>query len=129
MVKKSPPLHGQKSAPTSKFLSTAEAYFVIHIGLNFQISLIYDFIIIMDKSFTNSFFFVSTVTIFYLLQTVLAMAIYGLDWENIFWRILFKRNYSFEPMLSRYWEMVRYWEENICKQIEVTICFVVNIPS
>ena len=55
MVKKLPPLHGRKSTPTSKFLDTAEAYFVIHIGPNFRISLIYAFIIIMDKSFTNSF--------------------------------------------------------------------------
>ena len=37
-VRKSPSLHGQKSTPTSKFLGTAEAYFVCHIGPNFQIS-------------------------------------------------------------------------------------------
>ena len=43
-VKKSPSLHGRKSTPTPKFLGTAEAYFVRHIGQNFQISLIYAFI-------------------------------------------------------------------------------------
>ena len=44
LVRKSPALHGQKSTPTPKFLGTAEAYFVCHIGPNFQISLIYAFI-------------------------------------------------------------------------------------
>ena len=39
-VKKSPSLHGRKSTATPKFLGTAEAYFVRHIGQNFQISLI-----------------------------------------------------------------------------------------
>jgi hypothetical protein len=43
-VRKSPSLHGRKSTPTPKFLGMAEAYFVGHIGLNFQISLIYAFI-------------------------------------------------------------------------------------
>ena len=43
-VRKSPSLHGRKSTPTLKFLGTAEAYFVCHIGPNFQISLIYAFI-------------------------------------------------------------------------------------
>ena len=43
-VRKSPSLHGQKSTPTPKFLGTAEAYFVCHIGQNFQISLNYAFI-------------------------------------------------------------------------------------
>ena len=44
LVKKSPSLNGRKSTPTPKFLGTAEAYFVCHIGPNFQISLIYAFI-------------------------------------------------------------------------------------
>ena len=43
-VRKSPSLHGRKSTPTPKFLGTAEAYFVCHIGRNFQISLIHAFI-------------------------------------------------------------------------------------
>ena len=43
-VRKSPSLHGQKSTPNPKFLNMAEAYFVCHIGLDFQISLIYAFI-------------------------------------------------------------------------------------
>ena len=43
-VRKWPLLQGRKSTPTPKFLSTAEAYFVCHIGPNFQISLIYAFI-------------------------------------------------------------------------------------
>ena len=43
-VEKSPSLHGRKSTPTPKFLGTAKAYFVCHIGPNFQISLIYAFI-------------------------------------------------------------------------------------
>ena len=43
-VRKLPSLHGQKSTPNPKFLGTAEAYFVCHIGPNFQISLIYAFI-------------------------------------------------------------------------------------
>ena len=42
--RKSPSLHDRKSTPTPKFLGTAEAYFVCHIGPNFQISLIYVFI-------------------------------------------------------------------------------------
>jgi hypothetical protein len=42
-VTKLPSLHGQKSTPTLKFLGTAEAYFVCHLGPNFQISLIYAF--------------------------------------------------------------------------------------
>ena len=33
-------LHGRKSTPTPKLLGTAEAYFVCHIGPNFQISFI-----------------------------------------------------------------------------------------
>ena len=37
LVRKSPSLHGRKS---TKFLCTAKAYFVCHIGPNFQISLI-----------------------------------------------------------------------------------------
>ena len=41
LVKKSPSLHGRKSTPTPKILGTAEAYFVWHIGPNFQIFLIY----------------------------------------------------------------------------------------
>ena len=43
-VRKSPSLHGQKSTPNPKFLGTAKAYFVCHIGPIFQISLIYAFI-------------------------------------------------------------------------------------
>ena len=43
-VRKSPSLHGQKSNPNPKFLGTDKAYFVCHIGPNFQISLIYVFI-------------------------------------------------------------------------------------
>ena len=43
-VRKSPSLHDRKSTPTPKFLATAEAYFVCHIGPNFEISLIYAFI-------------------------------------------------------------------------------------
>ena len=43
-VWKSPSLHGQKYTPTPKFLCTAEAFFVCHIGPIFQISLIYAFI-------------------------------------------------------------------------------------
>jgi hypothetical protein len=42
--KKLPTLHGRKFNPNPKFLGTAEAYFVCHIGLIFQISLIYAFI-------------------------------------------------------------------------------------
>ena len=36
-------LHGRKSTHTPKFLGMAEAYFVCHIGPNFQISMIYAF--------------------------------------------------------------------------------------
>jgi hypothetical protein len=43
-VRKSPWLQGRKSNPNPKFLGTAEAYFVCHIGPKFQISLIYAFI-------------------------------------------------------------------------------------
>jgi hypothetical protein len=43
-VRKSPSLHDRKSTPTPKFLGTAKAYFVCHVGPNFQISLIYAFI-------------------------------------------------------------------------------------
>ena len=43
-VRKSPSLHGRKFTPTPKFLGTAKAYFVCHIGPNFQISLINAFI-------------------------------------------------------------------------------------
>ena len=43
-VKKLPSLQGRKSNPNPKFLGTAEAYFVFHIGPKFQISLIYAFI-------------------------------------------------------------------------------------
>ena len=39
-----PSLHGRKFTPTPKFLSTAKAYFVCHIGPIFLISLIYAFI-------------------------------------------------------------------------------------
>ena len=42
--RKSPSMNGRKSTPTTKFLGTAEAYFVRHVGQNFQISLIYAFI-------------------------------------------------------------------------------------
>ena len=42
--RKQPSLHSQKITPTPKFLGTAEAYFVCHIGPIFQISLIYPFI-------------------------------------------------------------------------------------
>jgi hypothetical protein len=42
-VRKLPSLHGRKSNPNSKFLVTAEAYFVCRIGPNFKISLIYAF--------------------------------------------------------------------------------------
>ena len=37
-VRKSPSRHGQKSNPNPKFLDTAKAYFVCHIGPKFQIS-------------------------------------------------------------------------------------------
>ena len=40
-LKKLNSLHGRKSTPIPKFLGTSEAYFVCHIGPNFQISLIY----------------------------------------------------------------------------------------
>ena len=40
MVRKLSSLHGRKSTPTPKFFGTTEAYFVYHIGLYFQISLI-----------------------------------------------------------------------------------------
>ena len=45
-MKKLPSLQaqGQKSNPNPKFLGTAKAYFVCHIGPNFQISLIFAFI-------------------------------------------------------------------------------------
>ena len=43
-VRKSPSLHGRKSNPNPKFIGTAEAYFVCHIGPKFQVSLIYAFI-------------------------------------------------------------------------------------
>ena len=43
-VKKSPSLHGLKSNPNPKYLVTAEAYFVCHIGPKFQISFIHAFI-------------------------------------------------------------------------------------
>ena len=42
--RKQPSLHGLKFNPNPKFLGTAEAYFVCHIGPIFQISLIYAFI-------------------------------------------------------------------------------------
>ena len=42
--RKLPSLNGQKSTPNPKFLGTAKAYFVCHIGPIFQISLIYAFI-------------------------------------------------------------------------------------
>ena len=42
-VRKSPSLYGRKSTPNPKFIGTAEAYLVCHIGLKFQISLIYAF--------------------------------------------------------------------------------------
>ena len=42
--RKQPSLHGRKFNPNPKFLGTAEAYFVCHIGPIFQISLIYAFI-------------------------------------------------------------------------------------
>jgi hypothetical protein len=42
--RKYPSLHGQKFKPNPKFLGTAEAYFVCHVGPIFQISLIYAFI-------------------------------------------------------------------------------------
>ena len=42
--RKLPSLNCRKSTPTPKFLGTVEAYFVCHIGPNFQISLIYAFI-------------------------------------------------------------------------------------
>ena len=43
-VRKLPSLHSRKSTPTPKFLGKAKAYFVCHIGQNFQISFIYAFI-------------------------------------------------------------------------------------
>ena len=43
-VGKSTSLHGRKFNPTPKLLGPAKAYFVGHIGPNFQISLIYAFI-------------------------------------------------------------------------------------
>ena len=42
--RKYPSLHGRKFNPNPKFLGTDEAYFVSHIGPNFQISLICAFI-------------------------------------------------------------------------------------
>ena len=42
--RKQPSMHGRKFNPNPKFLGTAEAYFVCHIGPIFQISLIYAFI-------------------------------------------------------------------------------------
>ena len=42
--RKMPSLNDRNSTPTPKFLGTAEAYFVYHIGPNFQISLIHAFI-------------------------------------------------------------------------------------
>ena len=42
--RKYPSLHGRKFNPNSKFLGTAEAYFVCQIGPIFQISLICAFI-------------------------------------------------------------------------------------
>ena len=44
LKRKQPSLHGRKFTPTPKFLGTAKAYFVCHIGPIFQISLIYAFI-------------------------------------------------------------------------------------
>ena len=41
LVRKSLLLYGPKSTPNPIFLGTADAYFVCHIGPNFQISLIY----------------------------------------------------------------------------------------
>ena len=41
--RKQPSLHGRKINPNPKYLGTAKAYFVCHIGPNFQISLIYAF--------------------------------------------------------------------------------------
>ena len=43
-VRKLRSLHGRKPTPIYKFLGTAGAYFVCHIGPNFQISLIFAFI-------------------------------------------------------------------------------------
>jgi hypothetical protein len=43
-VRKSPSLNCRKSNPNPKFIGTAKAYFVCHIGPKFQISLIYAFI-------------------------------------------------------------------------------------
>ena len=43
-VRKLPLLHSRKSNPNPKFIGTAEAYFVCHIGPKFQVSLIYAFI-------------------------------------------------------------------------------------
>ena len=37
LMRKSPSLHSRKSTPNPKFLGTAEAYFVCHVGPNFQI--------------------------------------------------------------------------------------------
>ena len=42
--RKQPSLHGRKFNPNPKFLGTAKAYLVCHIGPIFQISLIYAFI-------------------------------------------------------------------------------------
>ena len=36
-VRKSPSLHGQKSTPNPKFLSTAEAYFVCHVTIELKV--------------------------------------------------------------------------------------------
>ena len=49
-VRKLSSLHGRKSAPTPKFLGTAKAYFVCHIGPNFQVSLNYAFIALCVRS-------------------------------------------------------------------------------
>ena len=43
-MRKSPSLHSRKSNPNPKFIGTAEANFVCHIGPKFQISLNYAFI-------------------------------------------------------------------------------------
>ena len=54
-MRKSPLLHGRKSTPTPKFLGTAKAYFVCHIGPNFQLSLIYAFIGCPSSTFLPPF--------------------------------------------------------------------------
>ena len=55
-----PSLHGRKFTPTPKFLGMAAAYFVCHIGPNFQVSLIFAFIGCPQSVFDTMLLFSST---------------------------------------------------------------------